>query len=309
MPQEVPLPSRFDTGYSDRMATETPALPPYRQFLPNPRLRPYVLCFWAVHAPSLADGPRRIRVLPDGCMDVIFNFGEKLSPQGVPSTQPGAFIIGTSMRPGLVEMHGNIDITGFRLRPGGAAPLLGTHCSELAETIGPTELLGPEFSSLLRFHAGSEPDPFQRVEIMERLLLERLPRIPEANPVVASALEILRLGAHPDIRPTSKDSMETNSCAALAEALGIGRRTLERLFARQVGIAPVALRRTMRLHHALNLLRKKELSLTETALCAGFYDQAHFIKEIKALTGLTPLALRREWQDDAIVQYDTPDLW
>ncbi|MGE4293109.1 MAG: DUF6597 domain-containing transcriptional factor [Desulfovibrio sp.] len=291
------------------MATETPAKPPYRQFRPDPRLRPYLLCFWAIHAPCPACGPRRIRVLPDGCLDVIFNFGDAMTPLGVPASQPGTFIVGASMRPGVVEMHGRADITGIRLRPGGAVPLLGLPCAELTENTGPTELLGPGLAERLRLHAGSEPDPARRVEIMERLLLELLSRLPAIDPLSRRALELLGSNCSPPMPVAADADANKHTVATLAATLGVSRRSLERLFARQVGVGPAALHRTMRLHRALRLLRRNTAPLAETALIAGYCDQAHFNREIKTLTGLAPLALLHEWRDDAIVQYEAPDFW
>lgn len=278
------------------MAIETAALPPYRQFLPAVPLRAYVLCFWCVHAPPLASGPRRIRVLPDGCMDVIFNFGDRMAPEGSPFGQPEAFVVGASMRPGVVEMNGRTDIFGIRLRPGSAFPLLGTPCSELYDAAGPVELLGAGLATLLRVHASSESDPARRVQVVERLLLERLSSLTEPDPLVEQSLRLL--GTEPvlggGVPPVDSP----------AKTLRIGNRRLERLFARHVGVGPAAFRRTMRLHRALALLRRPGVCLADAAHAAGFCDQPHMNREIKTLTGLSPLALRQEWQDVAIVQYE-----
>ncbi|WP_022661678.1 AraC family transcriptional regulator [Paucidesulfovibrio longus] len=278
------------------MATETAALPPYRQFLPAAPLRAHVLCFWCVHAPPLALGPRRIRVLPDGCMDVIFNFGDRMAPEGSSVGQPEAFVVGASMRPGVVEMNGRTDIVGFRLRPGSAFPLLGTPCSELSDAVGPVEMLGAGLATLLRAHASSQPDPARRVRVMERLLLERLSLLAEPDPLVRQALHHLGREAALDKGIVPSDSP--------AEALGVGRRRLERLFARHVGVGPAAFRRTLRLHRALTLLRRPGNPLADAAHAAGFCDQPHMNREIKTLTGLSPLALQQEWRDVAIVQYE-----
>jgi AraC-like DNA-binding protein len=278
------------------MAIETAARPPYRQFLPAVPLRAYVLCFWCVHAPPLASGPRRIRVLPDGCMDVIFNFGDRMAPEGSAFRQPEAFVVGASMRPGVVEMNGRTEIIGFRLRPGGAFALLGTPCSELSEAAGPVELLGASLAAQLRAHVSSESDPARRVQVVERLLLERLSSLAEPDPLVKQALHLL--GTEPSL---GGDLFPDDSPA---EALGVGRRRLERLFARHVGVGPAAFRRTMRLHRALALLRRPGFCLADAAHAAGFCDQPHMNREIKTLTGLSPFALRQEWQDVAIVQYE-----
>ena len=65
----------------------------------------------------------------------------------------------------------------------------------------------------------------------------------------------------------------------------------------------------LRMQHALQLLRLAPPDLCTTAHTAGYCDQSHFNREIKMLTGTTPSSLRREWLDDAFVQYVAPPLW
>lgn len=56
-----------------------------------------------------------------------------------------------------------------------------------------------------------------------------------------------------------------------------------------IGITPKKYLKTIRLQYSLYLRsRDKMLNVTNLALESGYYDQAHFINEFKALTGFTP---------------------
>lgn len=85
---------------------------------------------------------------------------------------------------------------------------------------------------------------------------------------------------------------------ALVAQLPIGQRRLERLFKRHVGLSPKQYARMLRIEHGRALIKRGQgrTPLTDTALEAGYCDQAHFIHDFKAVTGLTPGAYRRHVQ-------------
>jgi AraC-like DNA-binding protein len=84
------------------------------------------------------------------------------------------------------------------------------------------------------------------------------------------------------------------SVSQAAEAAGTDPRTLQRLFSREVGIRPKELIRRFRLQEsAERLLRDPLLSSGDLALELGYFDQAHFIHDFRAVVGTTPEEYRR----------------
>jgi AraC-like DNA-binding protein len=77
---------------------------------------------------------------------------------------------------------------------------------------------------------------------------------------------------------------------ALADASGIGERQLRRRFAAAVGYGPKTFARIARFQRALALLRAGEPA-AGAAYAAGYADQAHMTREMRALAGRTPSAL------------------
>jgi two-component system response regulator YesN len=49
----------------------------------------------------------------------------------------------------------------------------------------------------------------------------------------------------------------------------------------------------LRVDHAKRLLSQSELDVAQIAAQTGFYDQSHFTRAFKSVTGLTPGAFRR----------------
>lgn len=81
----------------------------------------------------------------------------------------------------------------------------------------------------------------------------------------------------------------------LYEELNLSRRHFNRLFTEAMGISPKYFHRVARFEQTIKklLLNYKTVYL-DTILDAGYYDQAHFIKECKIFTGTTPGAFLRK---------------
>ncbi|MCX6044754.1 MAG: helix-turn-helix domain-containing protein [Chloroflexi bacterium] len=73
----------------------------------------------------------------------------------------------------------------------------------------------------------------------------------------------------------------------LAQEIGLSQSALERRFRCHVGVSPRKFASLVRLKNVLKL-HARGADLTTIAHGAGYYDQAHFIKDFKRFTGLAP---------------------
>jgi AraC family transcriptional regulator len=98
------------------------------------------------------------------------------------------------------------------------------------------------------------------------------------------------IDAHPD---------EAMSLDQLAERVHRSKYHFARVFREEVGVPPWTYVVETRLRTARHLLdTRPDLSLTEIALSAGFYDQPHFTRVFKKAEGLTPGEYRKDVQAD-----------
>lgn len=76
--------------------------------------------------------------------------------------------------------------------------------------------------------------------------------------------------------------------------VGISTRHLERLFLRCVGVSPKAFLQILRFEDSTRemICGNSETDLTEIGFASGFYDQSHFIRQVKKYTDYTPGMLR-----------------
>ena len=114
----------------------------------------------------------------------------------------------------------------------------------------------------------------QKISIVEHFMISEL-REPRSDQLIHCAVEKIKL-ANGDIR--IKD---------LAASLSISQDAFEKRFNRTIGASPKQFAKIVRLRNLINVYPQAK-SLTDAALRAGYFDQAHFIKDFTAFTGTTP---------------------
>jgi len=158
-----------------------------------------------------------------------------------------------------------------RFAPQGAS-CLGAPASELVDrSVALADLLSPSLAAEASERLCEAGDALARIEVVEQLLLGLAW---DPDPLVERALTLL--GAGPGER-----------VASVARALQISERQLERRFLARVGVTPRRYASLRRFEQAVALARTGR-SLTETALAAGYYDQSHFIRDVRRFAGATP---------------------
>jgi len=150
--------------------------------------------------------------------------------------------------------------------------------------------IGGEFSSRdldfhplqeLRKRLGDLQDTQQRLHLIDEWLLGRSPKISAQPGLLQQVLPRL--------------IYKRESIDSVCEQLALNRRKLERKFYQEVGLSPDQIKQFVRIKLARKLINDHPgLSLVEVAQWAGFYDQAHFIRQFKKLTGLTPGQYRQK---------------
>ncbi|MEV7791063.1 helix-turn-helix domain-containing protein [Streptomyces sp. NPDC087512] len=213
----------------------------------------------AVMWTSTPAGPGPGRVLPDGCMDLLWHEGRLL----VAGPDTRAYL--TDGSPGRWA--------GVRFSPGTAPALLGVPAHELRDRrVGLSDLWPAAEARRLTARVNAAPDP---VSGLEEAALPRAAEAGPPDPLLSRIVAALDAG-----RPV----------AATADELGIGSRLLHRRSLAAFGYGPKTLARVLRLRRALALARGGT-SLAETAARAGYADQAHMTRDVRELTGMSPARL------------------
>ncbi|WP_073489656.1 helix-turn-helix transcriptional regulator [Streptoalloteichus hindustanus] len=194
------------------------------------------------------------RVLPDGCLDLIWHNGRLLVAGPDTTAQLG------SSTPGATY-------TGLRFAPGIGPTVLGVPAHELRDRRVPLADLWPSARvRRLTERAAETPRPGHFLENLARDQLRDTTPEPSTRALVASI--------------ASGDSVTTT-----ANALGLSTRQLHRRCLHAFGYGPKTLARILRMTRALTLARSGT-PFAQVAAESGYADQAHLSREVRALAGI-----------------------
>jgi len=251
----------------------------YQTFEPGQELSTIIKCYWTLESPE-EKTPEKQTIVPDGCMEMIFHYGDMYSQyleNGNKLIQPRCFVFGQLTRPLEIEPTGETGIFSVRFHHNGFLPFATMPLKEMENKAVSLEKLFGEDGQIIEQKIIDAKSTIERINLIETFLLNRLKDFKTIDRIVKSTVETI-LTANGQL-----------SIDELSKKMNINRRQLERKFSSAIGLSPKQLSKTIRLQATLHrLLNKKFTSLTALGYENEYYDQAHFIKDFKELTGYTP---------------------
>lgn len=249
----------------------------YSELAPYHLLSPYIKCYWFLEGvlPVVALQPERI--FPDGCMELIVHYGDafqKLSGDKL-EKQKNAFVFG--QLEAFIELvpAATTGVMGVKFYPHGLAHFTNMPVHEIKQQAVELHHIFKEDSQQL-FARISEAKSFShKAQCMDSFLLKHLRAAKRNSDLVQSMMQDIYL---------CKGSA---TVAQLVHKYLISERQLERVFSQEIGLSPKNFSRIIRFQQVFKLAGSAG-SLTSLALEAGYFDQAHFSREFKSFTGLSP---------------------
>ena len=252
----------------------------YNVYTPCKELANDVKLYWSLESKDTDASHERERIFPDGCIELIFNYGDRFKKYDTEETfhiQPFSFIHGQLKTYFELQATGKIGIFSARFHPAGLQPFINFNVDTFTgTTLTVSEVWGQDGETLA-------------IEIMNCSTHEE--RIKTLENFLINKKQLLKVDTSPVVYCVNKitDTIGAVTIESLSAELNISKRQLERRFIAVVGISPKLLARIVRFQHILQLIESKTFkSFTTVAYDGGFYDQAHFIKDFKDFTGLNP---------------------
>jgi len=227
------------------------------------------------------------RVLPTGEMALIINLWENRTrvynaddPRKF-NTFDGSIVVGAYSAFTVIDTDEQRATAGVAFRPGGAFPFLGLPAGELQDANASlSDLWGRQAASDLRDQLLAARSPEAKFKILERTLISRLDATCEpTHPAVSFAVQSFRKRPQ---RPVS----------TVTEQVGLSDRRFIQLFSQQVGLTPKLFCRVQRFQQVLgnitSLAANSVIDWPQMALRCGYFDQAHFIHDFRAFSGINP---------------------
>jgi AraC-like DNA-binding protein len=263
-----------------------------RHYRPGPPLSALVDLFWYYAGFSRPHGKERL--LPTGTIELVINLREDQvrtydpDDTSICRQHPGSVVVGTHSRYFVLDTSEQNDVIGIHFKPGGAFPFLAPPAGEFRDQhIALEALWSPAEVATLRERLLQAATPDARFALLEDALLRRMHTAPERHAAVAHALKCLDHAPH------------LQTISGLTARIGLSPKRFIRLFEQQVGLTPKLYCRVQRFQRVIQALQqRRQVDWADVALGGGYYDQAHFIRDFRAFSGLNPsayLGLRGEY--------------
>ncbi len=251
----------------------------YQVYTPAPELQSLVKCFWTLEE-DRRDPPVKQRVVPDGCMEMIFHYGDPFRQyfeNGESLLQPRSFVFGQIKSYIEIAPTGISGIIAARFLPDGLTPFLEIPVAVLENrAVSIAEVFGDKGEELEK-KIITATTTLARIKHIETFLVSRWREPNTIDVIIKNCVDIIMR------------SQGQVPLTELAEMMSINRRNMERKFASLIGLSPKQLARVVRLQTTIKMLEQKHFtSLTSLAYENGYYDQAHFIKDFKEFTRISP---------------------
>ncbi len=248
-------------------------------FEPHDALADFVKCYWTLESEK-ENTPLKNTIVPDGTMKLIFHYGDTYRhypSSGGSIVLPKSFLIGQLTRPYVVEPLGITGSFVVRFHPNGFLPFTTIPIKEMENKAIALDTLFGDDGNEIGEKILTACSTSERIHHIETFLLKRLTSKQTIDHVVASTIE------------TMLDANGQFSVNEHSRQKKVNRRQLARKFSSTVGLSPKQLSKIIRIQATLKKLLTEEVtSLTDLAYENEYFDQAHFIKDFKEFTGLTP---------------------
>lgn len=246
------------------------------QYPPSELLKDYVHSYWTIHRQRPLKKEHKEFLHPDGGFGIIFNLADPLFMDGL-TIKNFAVLDGANTISRVLKLKGEIRAFGIRFLPGGAYPFLNIPLTELENQ----NILLQDLSIPLEKHISEKlynsKTPGEMVVQIDERLRNLLKKPHAVSPAIISTIKI------------SKTMKGLVSLKGLLADIPVGQRQLERLYKQQIGFSPKKYLNILRVGHAREMLKKRDIKNGSAfSDIEGYTDQSHFIKEFKAIVGLTP---------------------
>ncbi len=241
----------------------------------SPVLEPFVERWWSVRWDRTGQPPFRSEVLSHPSVNLAVETG---SEPRFGADLPAVLLHGVVPRRFVVDLTGTGRVTAAKFRPGGWVAMGGRPPGRGAVVPLGGHLPGLDAAVLLRAVLAEEDDD-ARAAVLDAALA---PLAPEPTAAYRDLQALLARMAD------DRGLVRVDQVAALA---GVGVRSLQRLFAGLVGVSPKAVLARYRLQDAAAAMDAGVVDdLAALAAELGWFDQAHFSRDFRAVVGVTPSA-------------------
>jgi AraC-like DNA-binding protein len=239
----------------------------YCEFLPHDKLQNFIYCYWQLRTNQTLTAPFNYRVVADGCIDIFFELNNPKEN----------FVMGFCKKYTEFLLDNSFNYIGIRFLPTMFPQLFKINAAELSNRFEQLDTVVPVTANFIVNSFNNKQTAAEIKKILDDYFLQLISKNEFDNDGrLYEALEII-------LKNTGVVDIERDLNT------GVSPRQLRRLFEYYIGDTPKTFSKVVRFQ---NILRAKpsaqSLRKNKLFFDAGYFDQAHFIKEFKNFYGVTP---------------------
>lgn len=239
----------------------------YLEILPSDELQEFIFCYWQLKTKTSLKEQFVYRVVADGCIDIFFEL----------SNPDENFVMGFCKKYTEFPLDNYFNYVGIRFLPTMFPQIFKINASEISNRFEKLSLILPETSRFLAENFDIKQtlkiikNKFDNyfITVLSYTEINKDPRLYEALNIIYKNYGVINI----------ENDLNT----------GISPRQLRRLFEYYIGDSAKTFSKVVRFQ---NILKAKpstqSLRLNKLFYNAGYFDQAHFIKDFKNFYGVTP---------------------
>ncbi|MFC2117540.1 DUF6597 domain-containing transcriptional factor [Bacteroidota bacterium] len=246
---------------------------------PTGILRKYIKNYCIVEINNSMDYMPYERVFPHGNVTLVFHYGlpskfkKKKSNEYIESSlvicgqQTGYYDLSLSGKTGMILII---------FKPHGIKPFFNLPINDLQnKNLSMSDLIKNEAIELEEKLFNSKNNK-QRIIQLEKFLIKRLSTDNDSERI-EHAIKLIE---------NSKGLLKSK---VVAQELCLGIKQFERIFSKHVGLNPKKFASVIRFQNVIRMkMNNENANMYQLAFDNGYYDQSHFIHDIKNITGLSP---------------------
>lgn len=242
---------------------------------------PYQALFYEFQTTTDDASNQNVTYIPSGCMDILFihdGNGNHVE------------FLGSSIEAKQIQRLSDASFFGVRLKPGLFLSYQGMTLKEITNHEFYLEHIG-EYLSAFFNQLGDRHSLFEKIELFHSFFDPKI-KVSDVNDLTGYILSEINL---------SQGNVRIRD---LAETLHYSERHISRIFQDSMGITPKTFARIVRFQNVVDsILQHPMLSLCDYMSELGYSDQAHFQREFKQYTGITPRRFLSYAKNNSSISY------
>ncbi|MFR0678794.1 DUF6597 domain-containing transcriptional factor [Dysgonomonas mossii] len=257
----------------------------YYQTYPSKILAPFVKQYWGMETTFEGDNPYLHRIIPTGLPELIFYLDYKPDVSSSRRIEDNCILNIQQNDFYDLSISNNLNIFAIYFHPEAINLFFNLPLGQFFNSNIALSHLNKQLTNELQDKLSNSQSFEEKVEIAEFHLLQILSNV-SINIDFKKRQHLVNL---------ISQSRGIISIDALVDESCLSRKQFERIFINQLGVSPKQYLKIIRFqsslhHHSIC----PQSSLTELALQSGYYDQSHFINDVKSFTGSTPKEIFKE---------------